>query len=362
MIRSSYFLVLLFSFSALAGFDWQGHRGARGLYPENTINAMKEAMKFPVTTLEMDVVISKDEKVVVSHEPWMSEETCLDPKGNPVKDHEVNLFALNYDAIKKYDCGSKLHPRFPQQKKVTEHKPLLSELFAAIEPTKYTYNIEIKSTPEDEKAGFQPDYKIFTNLVVAEITKVLPNERFMIQSFDWRVLKHLHSTYPQIRLVALRETKYTPKQVLKELGFLPAVFSPDYTLLNKKDVKFFQLKKIKVIPWTVNTVDDMKKLIYMGIDGIITDYPNLIIDIPQEIYHLIPECLKGFNRFENKCVKVPKNGIPSLNNPGWDCKDGYVQKRNSCIKINLPKNAVFTEDGKTWVCKPGFKRYRYRCQ
>jgi glycerophosphoryl diester phosphodiesterase len=353
-----YFLI---SFTAFADFDWQGHRGARGLYPENTINAMKEASKFPVTTLEMDVVISKDEKVVVSHEPWMSEETCLTPKGNPVKDREVNLFELNHEVIKTYDCGTKVHPRFPQQKKIREFKPLLSDLISAMEPSKYNYNIEIKSTPEDEKAGFQPEYKKFSNLVVAEITKLLPLNRFTIQSFDWRVLKYVHQTFPQIRLVALRETKYTPKQVLKDLDFFPTVFSPDWTLLTKKDVKFFQSKKIKVIPWTVNKVEDMKKLIYMGVDGIITDYPNLIIEIPQEIYSLVPECPESFTRFEGKCVRVPKHAVASMNNPGWDCKDGYIQKRDSCIKIKIPKNAVLLEDGKTWVCKKGFKRYRYRC-
>ncbi len=362
MFRILLFLIPLFSCAVFADFDWQGHRGARGLYPENTINAMKEAEKFPITTYEMDVVISKDEKVVVSHEPWMSEEICLDAKGNQVKDREVNLYALTYEQIKTYDCGSKQHPRFLMQKKAKEVKPLLSDLITALEPSKKHYNIEIKSTPEDEKAGFQPDIKTFTNLVVAEITKRLPDDRFTIQSFDWRVLKYLHKVYPQIGLVALRETPFTGEGVLKELGFFPAVFSPDMTMLNEKHVKFFHNKKIKVIPWTVNSVEEMKKLIFMGVDGIITDYPNLIVEIPQEIYLQVPECLKNFNRFEGQCVRIPKHAEASLNNPGWVCLSGYLQKRNNCIKIKLPKNAEFLEDGKTWVCKKGFKRYRYTCK
>ena len=88
MLLKMILLISMFSLSAVAAFDWQGHRGARGLYPENTINAMKEAAKFPITTLELDVVISKDNDVVVSHEPWMSEEMCLTSKGEILKDRE----------------------------------------------------------------------------------------------------------------------------------------------------------------------------------------------------------------------------------------------------------------------------------
>ena len=359
MIQS---LFLLVSLTAFAAFDWQGHRGARGLYPENTIHAMKEAMNFPVTTLEMDVVISKDGLVVVSHEPWMSEEICLDSKGRAVKDRAVNLYALTYEQIKKFDCGIKRHPRFPQQKKVSEFKPLLSDLVAALEPAKYQYNIEIKSTPEDESAGFQPEYKKFTDLVMLQILKILPPNRFSIQSFDWRVLKYLHESYPQINLVALRETPYTSGDVFKELGFYPTVFSPDWTMLTKEDIAIFHTQKIKVIPWTVNSVQDMKKMILMGVDGIITDYPNLIMEIPLETYQGIPDCRKGLNRFEGKCVKIPSHAIASRENPGWVCKVSYLQKRNACVRIKLPKHAQFESDGKTWTCKEGFKRYRYTCK
>ncbi|MBA2403166.1 MAG: glycerophosphodiester phosphodiesterase [Bdellovibrionales bacterium] len=323
---------------------------------------MKEAARFPITTLELDVVISKDKQVVVSHEPWMSEEICLDSKGRPVKGRAINLYALDYSQIKTFDCGTKLHPRFPQQKKVAEYKPLLSDLLKELEPLKLNFNIEIKSTEEEEKKGFQPEYKNFSDLVVAQITKILPKNRFTIQSFDWRVLQYLHKTYPQIGLVALRETPYTTKNVLKELGFTPAVFSPDYTLLTAKDVTFFQRKKIKVIPWTVNTLPDMKKVIALGVDGIITDYPNLVIEIPLETYQLIPECSKNFTRFEGQCVRVPRFAEPSQQNPGWLCKYGYIQKRNSCVKIKLPKHAAFAEDGKTWTCNPGYERYRYSCR
>jgi glycerophosphoryl diester phosphodiesterase len=357
MLNLFFVALISFNFAYAVDFDWQGHRGARGLYPENTINGMKLATEFPITTLELDVVVSKDNQVVVSHEPWMSEEICLGAKNK-----DAQIYKRTYKEIQNFDCGSKIHPRFPQQKKIKEIKPLLSELLIQFKDTKYKFNIEIKSSTENEKKGLQPGFKEMSDLVVAEVAKVLPVERYTIQSFDWRVLKHIHKTYPRIALVALRETKYQAKDIIKELGFKPAAFSPDSKLLKASDISYFHSEKIKVIPWTVNTVEEMKKLIALGVDGIITDYPNLIIEVPALAYELVPECPKAFNRFEGKCIRVPKHAKPSDNNPGWVCNRSYLQKRNSCIKIKLPKNAEFLENGKTWTCREGYERYRYSCR
>lgn len=273
---------VLISFSAMA-MDWQGHRGARGLYPENTIGAMKEALKYPeVTTLELDVVISKDGEVVVSHEPWMGAEICLDLKGQPVKERSINMYKLTYKQIAQYDCGSKTHPRFPEQKKLRESKPLLRNLFKEIEPLiqasgrKIEYNIEIKSTEEDEKEGFQPNVIDFTDKVVKVIADSIGHRRVYIQSFDWRVLKYLHMAYPDYKTVALIEESYAPESALKKLGFNPTIFSPYFKNLTAEHVKFFHKNGIMVVPWTVNEVADMKSVARLGVDGIITDYPNRI--------------------------------------------------------------------------------------
>lgn len=347
---------LLLTQVALANFDWQGHRGARGLYPENTIGGMREALKYPITTLEMDVVLSKDHKVIVSHEPWLSEEFCLKARGR-----EINLYKLNYAAIKKFDCGSKIHPRFPEQQKVSEHRPLLEEVLKAFKTSGKKFSIEIKSSQDNEKLGYQPEFKIFSDTVLKVIQSHLSATQYSVQSFDLRVLKYLHEKYPEVQLVALRETPYTPQGVLDELGFSPNFFSPDFSLLKAADVAYFHDKNIQVIPWTVNTIADMKKVIAMNADGLITDYPNLIQEIPSELY-LAPDCKKGFNRFEGTCVRIPKNAVASEKNPGWVCKTGYLQKRAACIKIKVPANAVLLDDGKTWVCRDGYKRYRYTCK
>lgn len=274
-------LFVVSSFSVLA-LDWQGHRGARGLYPENTTEAMLEALKYPITTLELDVIIAKDNVVIVSHEPWMSSEICLDPQGVPVKERAINLYKLTSDEISKYDCGSKNHPRFPQQKKVKAFKPRLEKLLSETEKViiqkklSINYNIEIKSTPEDERDGFQPEVGKFTDLVIATIIRKVDPSRVTIQSFDWRVLKYLHQTYPTWKTVALIEDSFKPEEVLKNLGFSPTVFSPYYKELTSEKIKFFQQKGILVIPWTVNEISDMEKMIKMGVDGIITDYPDRI--------------------------------------------------------------------------------------
>lgn len=279
------FTLLVLSSFSVSALDWQCHRGARGLVPENTTEAMLEALKYPITTLELDVVIAKDNVVMVSHEPWMSSEICLDPKGNSVKEKAVNLYQLTSDEISKYDCGSKKHARFPQQKKMKTSKPRLEKLLSETEKVilqknlQINYNIEIKSTLEDERDGFQPDVAKFTDLVIATIIRKVDPSRVTIQSFDWRVLKYLQKAYPTWKTVALIEESFNPEKVLKDLGFTPTVFSPYFKELTVEKIKFFQNKGVLVIPWTVNEISDMEKMLKMGVDGIITDYPDRITKV-----------------------------------------------------------------------------------
>jgi glycerophosphoryl diester phosphodiesterase len=353
---------LLLSFNSLA-VDWQGHRGARGLYPENTIGAMEEALKYPVTTLELDVVLSKDMKVVVSHEPWINEEICIDSDGKSIKGTVYNIFKLSYDEVTGFDCGSTPYPRFPEQKKISVGKPTVDKLISVMEGTlkrlnrtNVEYNIEIKSTPEDEKKGFQPDVKTFSDVVIKTIKEKLPVTKFTIQSFDWRVLQYVHTAYPDVRLVALTERPIAPADDLKLLGFKPYVYSPEFIYLKKEHVDFFHEQGIKVVTWTVNEVSEMEALLKMNVDGIITDYPNKITLVNAKT------CKKGFHLFEGKCINLPAHSLPSDQNPGWICKPGHVQKRNSCFKMKIPEHGRLLPDGKSWECIDGYTRYRATCK
>jgi len=351
----SLILFYLISFCAFS-FDWQGHRGARGLYPENTIGAMQEALKYPVTTLEMDVVISKDHKVVVSHEPWMNATICKAPD-------KLNIYTHTYEEIRKYDCGSLAHPRFPDQMKVMVGKPLLSELISNTEillkklgRQKLKYSVEIKSLPKDQANGFQPDVATFVDLVIKDLLAQLPAERIIIQSFDWRVLKYLHEKHPEIHVSALSENLKTPQDLVSELGFTPKIFSPYFEHLTKEFIDSYHARAIEVIPWTVNQIEAMDRLRSIGVDGIITDYPNLIMKSGSS------NCPVRTNFFEGKCVKLPDHSHGFEFNPGWICDDGYGQIRGRCEKIRIPRHGVLNPDGKTWSCKAGFTRYRDKCK
>lgn len=269
--------------SYIPKFDIQGHRGARGLRPENSIPAFLLALDSGVTTIELDLAVTKDRQLVVSHEPWMSASICSTPEGKSfdAKDEKKhNIYKMTYEQVKQWDCGSKGNERFPEQQKMTVTKPLLSEVIVAVENhiksfTRYEvdYNIEIKSLPEDDNK-FHPKPEVFSDLVYNLVDQYLPLDRVVIQSFDFRVLKYWHEKYPDIRLAALVENKKSVEDNLAALGFAPSIYSPYFQLLSKDDVKNLHEEKIRVIPWTVNEENDMLSLKGMDVDGFITDYPD----------------------------------------------------------------------------------------
>ena len=156
--------------------DIQGHRGCRGLLPENSIIAFEKAIELGVHTLELDVVISKDHQVVVSHEPFMNHEIALDLQGNPIPESEeknYNLYQMTYDSIRLYDCGTKKHPRFPTQQKLKVVKPLLDDVIQMVEVktgNKIAYNIEIKRKPSYDGI-YAPKVDEFVRLVVEVVQK-----------------------------------------------------------------------------------------------------------------------------------------------------------------------------------------------
>jgi len=267
----------------LPTFDVQGHRGARGLKPENTIPAFIYALDSGVTTVELDLAVTRDRKIVVSHEPWMSSEICLNMQGDPISNGEekgFNIFEMTYDEVARFDCGSMGNKKFPEQEKMKVTKPLLTDVIVAIEDhiKSYTqfevdYNIEIKTT-EDSDNKFHPSPAEFSDMVYQLLDEYLPMDRIIIQSFDFRVLRYWHEKFPQIKLAALVEDKKSVDTHLKELGFDPTIYSPYYRNINQSKVEQLHQRKIKVVPWTVNEISEMLALKGMGVDGFITDYPN----------------------------------------------------------------------------------------
>ena len=267
----------------LPKFDIQGHRGARGLMPENSIPAFLMALDSGVTTIELDVVVTHDKQLVLSHEPWMAASICYDSAGGLIAEKDekkYNIYQLTYDQVRKFDCGSKANEEFPEQQKIQTTKPLLRDVIVAVETRIKSYNfyevdysIEIKSSPETDKK-FHPSIEEYSELIYNLMDEYIPMDRLVIQSFDFRVLKYWHEKHPEIRLSALVSNNKSIDANLEQLGFTPSVYSPQYKLLDKAKVQYLHTKKIRVIPWTVNETRDMLALKGMGVDGLITDYPN----------------------------------------------------------------------------------------
>ena len=285
-------IVLLFAHNAFAQqkFDVQGKAGCRGIMPENTIAGMIKAIQLGVNTLEMDAVISKDKQVVLSQEPYFNHEISLSPDGKPItfKDEKKhNIYKMDYAEVKKYDVGSKTHPRFPGQQKFKAYKPLLSEMIDSVENyvklnrlVKPDYSIETKLIPKGDDE-FQPDPATYVELIMAIVKKKKLEKRVIIQSFDVRTLQYLHETYPKIRTSLLIDEKEDFENNIKELGFNPTIYSPYSVLVGKTLVDKCHALGIKIIPWTLNSTKDITYLMNLGIDGIITDYPNVMRQLNQ---------------------------------------------------------------------------------
>ncbi|HVA97519.1 MAG TPA: glycerophosphodiester phosphodiesterase family protein, partial [Bacteroidia bacterium] len=200
-----------------------GHRGARGLYPENTLIGFLEAVKLGVNAIEMDVVISKDGKVVVSHEPWMNSKFCSFPDGFPVKYGFLkNIFKMNYEQVKQFDCGKRVNSAFPNQKSSPQFKPLLSDVITEIEKYIFDnklqpiyYNIEIKSSKMTDNR-FHPKPQIFSKIIFDTINAFQINNRIMIQSFDKRVLQVIHKMDKNIKIGLLVFNSWSLKYHLKK--------------------------------------------------------------------------------------------------------------------------------------------------
>lgn len=267
-------------------FDWQGHRGARGLMPENTIPAFLKALDLGVQTLELDLAVSADNQLILSHEPWLNHDICLKADGSAVKKEEaesLNLHKMTAEDIKKCDCGSRGNPRFSGQIKMFAYKPTLSEMVGAVKkyceekkrPLPY-FNMEIKSQPEwDEK--YTPSVSTFAQLVVDDIKRLQIKEYTCIQSFDPRALEAVKKIDTSVTTAFLVENLKGLKYNLGLLTFKPEIYSPYYKLVYKKTVLSCHKAGMRIIPWTINDPKDMRRMMQLGVDGIITDYPDRIL-------------------------------------------------------------------------------------
>jgi glycerophosphoryl diester phosphodiesterase len=282
------YLLISITTNAQVKIDVEGHRGCRGLLPENTIPAFIKALDIGVTTLEMDVVITKDKRIVVSHEPFLNHEICKNAKGEDIKESEeksYNIYKMDYAEVKQCDCGTKIHPRFKEQQKLKVYKPLLEEVIDTVE--KYIvakklksvkYNIEIKSEAETDNE-FHPIPSVYTDMVYKLLKSKNILDRVILQSFDVRVLQYIHQKNYPVKVAFLIENLKGFDKNISLLGFVPDIYSPYFKLVNDSLVTACHQKNIQLIPWTVNDKADIEHMLKLKVDGLISDYPDKVIGI-----------------------------------------------------------------------------------
>lgn len=268
--------------------DIHGHRGCRGLEPENSMPAFLKATELGCDYLEMDVVLSADGQVVISHEPWMRHDLCVTPDDEaitPENERSYNLYKMTVSEIRRFDCGSLEQPNYPKQDQHDTHKPTLSELVDAVDEHALlsgvappSFNIEIKSDPE-WYGTFQPAPDVLARAVINAIDSLGIADRCMLQSFDPAVLETVHADRPEIPLAYLVESDAVLDEALSKLTFVPTIYSPHFTAANDALLNAVRQREMELVVWTVNEPADIRRMRDLGVDGIISDYPDRVIQI-----------------------------------------------------------------------------------
>lgn len=265
-------------------YDLQGHRGARGLMPENTIPSFLKAIDHGVDTIEFDLVVTADNQILISHEPWFDHQISTKADGNPVTEDEqmgLNIYEMTYLETQKYDVGKRGHAGFPEQEPMEVTKPLMRDAIIAIEEyveekglSPVQYNIETKTRPE-WYGTYGPQPEEFSQLLYDELADLDILDRVIIQSFDPATLiamREIDAGVTQAMLVY--EKNQTIDRYVEILGYTPEIWSPHYELVTPELVAEVHDRGMTIIPWTINERDEMIRQLELGVDGIITDYPN----------------------------------------------------------------------------------------
>ncbi len=262
-------------------FDLQGHRGARGLAPENTLAAFAKALGVGVTTLELDLAVTKDGVVVVSHDPLRNPDLTRGPDGRWIEGHGPPFHSLTFDEVRTLDVG-RLRPgsayaaQFPDQIPADGMRiPTLAEVYALAKRAgnqTVRFNVETKLDPEKPAETLAPE--LFVDAVLKVVRKAEAVSRTTLQSFDWRTLQYAQRIAPDLETVHLTEPRG---------GKLPAlvkaaggrIWSPHFRDATLEAIADAHRLGLRVIPWTVNRPEDMDAMIDRGVDGLITDRPDL---------------------------------------------------------------------------------------
>lgn len=279
------FLILLSFFKPLNAFsqsipEVHAHRGFRGLMPENTIVAMKNALDLKAAFLELDVCFSKDKKAIVWHDPWLDPDITLGKEGEALsRDKKPALYQMDYHDIRRYDVGSLPNAKFPLKQNIKAYIPLLSELIDSVEIysgqkgyPKPRYTIETKTSPSRDEI-FLPAPEEFVKRLMTVIYEKNIQDRVIIQSFDPRTLELIRRQHPKIALMLLT-TKGSFEANMSKLTFLPDYYSPAVKLINSELVALCEKKGVKLVGGNINSKKEIERILKLGVRSFISDFPH----------------------------------------------------------------------------------------
>jgi glycerophosphoryl diester phosphodiesterase len=303
--RIAFIAAAMIASGSAHAFDLQGHRGARGLAPENTIKAFTRALEIGVTTLELDLAMTKDGILVVSHDSRLNPVHTRGPDGKFLEREGPAIHSLTFDDVQRYDVG-RIKPGTPYAQRFAEQQgadgiriPALSEVFDLVRRAKadhIRFNIETKLTPTS--GSDTPDPEVFAAALAKSLREAGLTSRATIQSFDWRTLVAMRGVAPEIERVCLTiedagednlqrgkpgPSPWTAGFDIDDVGGSAprlvaaagcGVWSPYFRNLTAEWLAQSRTLGLKVIPWTVNERAEMERLIDLGVDGIISDYPD----------------------------------------------------------------------------------------
>lgn len=289
--------------SVAPAFDLQGHRGARGLSPENTLPAFAAALALGVTTLELDVGVTRDGAVVVHHDPALNPDVARGPDGKWLEARGPAISALSYEELSRYDVGrlkpgTKYAAAFPEQAPADGARiPRLADVFALARRARndaVRFNIETKISPLAPAETLPPE--AFARVLIEEIRFGGVSERTTIQSFDWRTLQAVQREAPEIatvyltspRTLAPKDGKPSPwlagidpaahggsvPRMVKAAG--GAIWSPNAGFVDAQKIAEARALGVKVVVWTVNEPEQIRRMLDFGVDGIISDRPDRV--------------------------------------------------------------------------------------
>ena len=276
------FSPVLLSAQPFDSIQYIGHRGARGVFPENSIPGFQLALAKGADMLELDLAVTRDKQIVLSHDPVIPEGLCEHSENGNVEEEDRTIYQMTYQEVQAFSCGQAGHPKFPNQEKVGVEIPLLSTVidsclaFAKANGLPIPrFDVELKFSEKNEGV-YYPEKEEYVSLVLKLLKNKGVADRCVLTSFDLGIVQTIHQQSPETKVGWIIANFKGVKGNVKQLGFAPDYFVVYHRLASKKMVRDTGEQGIGIMVWTVNSPKRIEKLQKKGVTSIISDYPGLV--------------------------------------------------------------------------------------